>query len=136
METLLTYLNAIKQRILSSVSRIPPIMRVVFKRLRQRIEERWPGPEYEVSYQSYYTTLLRKVGGGANHAYYGPLRSAQSAYTQLTARECLNIRIMYFYWNHFSIRNPVKTLCCSNFVFLVNTTACLLIVIGPQVCWY
>ncbi len=46
---LLRYLGTIRQCILSSVPRLPPIMRSVFKTLRERIEERWPGSEHEVS---------------------------------------------------------------------------------------
>ena len=45
---LLRYLKLIKTSILDSVHRMPPIMRLMFKKLKKRLEERWPGEQHEV----------------------------------------------------------------------------------------
>uniref|UniRef100_A0A8C2HX66 RAS protein activator like 1b (GAP1 like) n=1 Tax=Cyprinus carpio TaxID=7962 RepID=A0A8C2HX66_CYPCA len=42
-----TYLSSIMEAIVSSVSQCPPVMRVVFKQLRKRVEEQFPEPENE-----------------------------------------------------------------------------------------
>jgi hypothetical protein len=46
--TLTRYLTEIRDRIIHSAHHMPPLMRAVFKILRERNAERWPGPEYAV----------------------------------------------------------------------------------------
>ena len=48
--TLLAYVSSAKTSILDSVAHIPVVMRLIFKMLFKRIEQRWPGSEYKVTY--------------------------------------------------------------------------------------
>ena len=63
-EVLLGYLSSIREKITTSVSRMPPIMRLVFRRLRERIEERWPEKSYEVSVKPRPTNTTRRSNVG------------------------------------------------------------------------
>ena len=45
---LLQYLTSIKERVFSSLDRMPLMMRVMFKQLMGQIEQQWPGDKQEV----------------------------------------------------------------------------------------
>lgn len=49
MEMLQDYLASVVESIVGSLSQCPPVMRVTFKQLHKRVEERFTQPENEVS---------------------------------------------------------------------------------------
>ncbi|XP_064612151.1 rasGAP-activating-like protein 1 [Liolophura sinensis] len=44
-EVLIGYMSSILKNIVSSANRCPPVMRVVFRNLRKRVSQKWPGSE-------------------------------------------------------------------------------------------
>lgn len=57
-ETLLRYLNAIVCRVFNSLDRMPPVMRLVFAKLRERVAEKWPEERMRVSKCGAITTIF------------------------------------------------------------------------------